>query len=117
MNVLFLLAAISAAPADSPPSVPPQWLSERRPPAKLERIVTVAPALTELVFALGKGDLVVGVTRSGRGIVLFLLYGWERALEDFENVKGCLRRAGLLPTSNGRPTVRKGLSRQYSHLV
>lgn len=63
MNVLFLLAAISAAPADSPPSVPPQWLSDRRPPAKLERIVTVAPALTELVFALGKGDLVVGVTR------------------------------------------------------
>jgi hypothetical protein len=58
--------------------------------------------------------LIVGVTRSGRGLVLFLLYGWDRAAEDVENVKDCLRRAGVLPTSNEWPPLLKVVSRQYS---
>jgi iron complex transport system substrate-binding protein len=47
---------------DQPPSVPPQFLSHaaEKPP---QRIVTVAPSVTELVFALGAGDRIVGVSR------------------------------------------------------
>ncbi|MEQ8980858.1 MAG: helical backbone metal receptor [Deltaproteobacteria bacterium] len=60
--IAFVLWAVGAVGADEAPSVPPQWLSAARP-KKLERIVTVAPALTELLFAIGVGDRVVGVSR------------------------------------------------------
>lgn len=53
---------LGLALASAGPSVPAQWLSDDRPKS-IRRIVTVAPALTELLFALDAGDLVVGVTR------------------------------------------------------
>jgi iron complex transport system substrate-binding protein len=40
----------------------PYWLGAE-PPAPPRRIVTLAPSLTELVFSLGEGARVVGVTR------------------------------------------------------
>jgi ABC-type Fe3+-hydroxamate transport system substrate-binding protein len=52
----------SAAPWTAPPSFEPRWLSAR-PARAPQRIVTVAPSLTELVFALGAGARVVGVTQ------------------------------------------------------
>lgn len=60
--MIALLLTALAAPTAAPPSVKPQWLSKQRP-KKIERIVTVAPALTELLFELGVGDRVVGVSR------------------------------------------------------
>ena len=59
--MLFLLL-LNGTPWTAPPSVEAQWLSEARP-KQLKRIVTVAPSVTELVFALGAGDRVVGVSR------------------------------------------------------
>lgn len=51
-----------AAPWTAPPSFAPRWLSAR-PTRAPQRIVTVAPSLTELIFALGAGARVVGVTQ------------------------------------------------------
>lgn len=39
----------------------PQWVGAR--PVRANRIVSLAPSATELLFALGAGDRVVGVTR------------------------------------------------------
>lgn len=56
------LAAACAWP--EPPSLEPQYLLERSPPpGSLSRIVTVAPSVTELLFAIDAGDRVVGVSR------------------------------------------------------
>jgi len=52
---LFILAGLSLACAPSPPPVP-----AAKPP---ERIVSLTPAITETLFALGLGPRVVGVTR------------------------------------------------------
>jgi len=52
--LLLITAALGAAPEA-------QWLGE--PPKKAERIVSLAPSATELIFAMGAGERVVGVTR------------------------------------------------------
>ncbi len=51
--LLFALAALTVAP--------PLWLGEA--PPKAMRIVSLAPSATEIIFALGEGARVVGVTR------------------------------------------------------
>ncbi len=51
----FLLAATVAVPPVA------QWLGS--PPRKVDRIVSLAPSATEIIFALGAGNRVVGVTR------------------------------------------------------
>ncbi len=63
---LTLLAAPPSKPADpwaTAPTFAPRWLSEARPKGPPKRIVTVAPSLTEIVFAIGEGARVVGVTQ------------------------------------------------------
>jgi iron complex transport system substrate-binding protein len=59
---MTLLLLLLAAPWTDAPSVETQWLSAKRP-KQIQRIVTVAPSITELIFALGMGDRVVGVSR------------------------------------------------------
>lgn len=63
---LALVAAPAAAPWEQSPSVPPQLLegpAARLGDAPPRRVVSLAPSATELVFALGEGARVVGVTR------------------------------------------------------
>ncbi len=61
----FIVAALGAALLGacraSPPPPPPPPRPPPRPPA--QRIVSLSPATTELLFALGAGDRVVGRTR------------------------------------------------------
>ena len=40
----------------------PQWLGAARPTGEISRVVTLAPSLTETMFALGRGRAVVGVS-------------------------------------------------------
>lgn len=66
MKALLLLTLLAATPPwQTAPSVKPQWVGEARPkdPAKLRRIVTVTPSVTEILFALGLESRVVGVSR------------------------------------------------------
>jgi iron complex transport system substrate-binding protein len=64
--LLAVALALSGAPVDDAPARRAHLL---RPdptppaPAKLQRIVSLAPVLTETLFAVGAGDRVVGVTR------------------------------------------------------
>ena len=43
-------------------SISPTWLGPA-PPSEIKRIVSLAPSMTELIFALGAGHKIVGVTR------------------------------------------------------
>jgi iron complex transport system substrate-binding protein len=52
----------TAARRLEPPSVAVQWLSEARPSGPPRRVASLAPSLTELLFALEAGDRVVGVS-------------------------------------------------------
>lgn len=52
-----LLLALATAAADAQP----RWWGE--PPKAAERVVSLAPSATELIYALSRGDRLVGVTR------------------------------------------------------
>jgi len=62
---LLLALLTGAAPWEAAPSVTPQWVGAARPAkgATIRRIVTVSPSATEILFALGAGARVVGVSR------------------------------------------------------
>ena len=47
----------------SPPSRPPAFVGAPRPPERPERVVTLAPLLTDIVFALDAGDALIAVSR------------------------------------------------------
>ena len=63
LAVLLCLAAGTAGAASSPPVHPgPRFLGPPVP-AKVRRVVTLAPSLSEMVRVLGAGDTLVGVSR------------------------------------------------------
>lgn len=45
------------------PAAEPQWLGMARPEGEVTRVVTLAPSLTETMFALGRSSALVGVSR------------------------------------------------------
>lgn len=57
--LLFALLLLGSLPALA---AEPQWLGEK-PKAAPQRIVTLAPSLTEIVLDLGRGGALVGVSR------------------------------------------------------
>ena len=63
--VAWLLAgpAFAFAPWEAPATVRPQFLGKSRPKGPPKRIASLAPSVTELIFELGAGARVVGVTR------------------------------------------------------
>lgn len=63
MTISLLLLAVAAGPFDGAPTVAPQWVGDARPKGEVRRIVSLAPSLTELLFALELGDHVVGVSK------------------------------------------------------
>jgi iron complex transport system substrate-binding protein len=55
---------LAAAMIVSLAATTPEWLGPAKtPPRQCMRIISLAPALTETLFALGRGERVVGVTR------------------------------------------------------
>lgn len=62
---LLLGLLLGAPPWSAPPSVAPQWVGDARPApgVAVERVVTVSPSATEILFALGLEERVVGVSR------------------------------------------------------
>lgn len=59
---LWVLAGWGLLPAASAPPGP-EYVGDARPPGEVRRIVSLAPNLTEMIFSLGAGGRVVGVTR------------------------------------------------------
>jgi iron complex transport system substrate-binding protein len=59
--LLAVLCLASVARAEEP-QAGPRFLGPK-PPAKVKRVVTIAPSLTETVMALGAGNMLVGVSR------------------------------------------------------
>jgi iron complex transport system substrate-binding protein len=63
LAVLLCLAAGTAGAASSPPVHPAPRFLGPPVPAKVRRVVTLAPSLSEMVRVLGAGDTLVGVSR------------------------------------------------------
>jgi len=66
MSILLFVLSFMVQPTDpwlATPSFPARWMGDARPKSAPQRIVTVAPSITEILFALGQGSHVVGVTR------------------------------------------------------
>lgn len=63
----LLTLLVSGTPAHdalfAPPSMQPVFLETARPKGVPKKIVTVAPSVTELIFALGAGERIIGVSR------------------------------------------------------
>ncbi len=63
LSVLLCLVSGLAAAASSPPIHPAPRFLGPPVPAKVRRVVTLAPSLTEMVQVLGAGNTLVGVSR------------------------------------------------------
>src|SRR5688572_6865080 len=66
MSLVFSLLLLVPAEVPAlflPPSMAPVFLDKPRPKGQPKKIVSVAPSVTELIFALGAGERIAGVSR------------------------------------------------------